>query len=165
MEFRKWTWESCWLWHKRTYTIKICELRFNGRKWLGDPSLPSTNVEVEQIPLEEFFKEEKRKINIAVEQPINDSIQTDIFQKYSSWNKLKRVFAWCLKFINSCSKPPVSRENGFLTAEELSKAEKTIVKHVQQAHFCSKISCLSTEKQLSSSNRILSLAPFLDKFG
>ncbi|GFR32700.1 uncharacterized protein TNCT_392651 [Trichonephila clavata] len=84
---------------------------------------------------------------------------------FKLWNKLKRVVAYCLRFVKNCSLAACKRRKSFLTTTELSKAEKAIVKFIQHDHFSTEVSYLSAGKQLNSSNKLIPLTPFYDDFG
>ncbi|XP_071034196.1 uncharacterized protein [Parasteatoda tepidariorum] len=77
-------------------------------------------------------------------------------------NKLKRVVAYCLRFVKNCSVAADKRNKSFLTTNE---AEKRIVKFIQQDHFPTEVSYLSTGKQLPSNNKLVLLTPFYDDSG
>ncbi|GIY59832.1 reverse transcriptase [Caerostris darwini] len=88
----------------------------------------------------------------------------DLFQKYSSLSKLKRVTAYCLRFVNNCrnSKDKVT---GFLNTSELNTAMNVLIKSVQFIEFNNEINALKRNQALSCRSKILSLNPFLDNSG
>ncbi|GIY35135.1 hypothetical protein CDAR_206901 [Caerostris darwini] len=88
----------------------------------------------------------------------------DLFQKYSSFSKLKRATAYCLRFVNNCrnSKDKVT---GFLNTSELTNAINVLIKSVQFIVFNNEINALKRNQALSCRSKILSLNPFLDNSG
>ncbi|GFR32973.1 integrase catalytic domain-containing protein [Trichonephila clavata] len=65
-----------------------------------------------------------------------------IINKCSSFVKLKRIIAWCLRFKENARNPPSQRTIGSLTATELSRALICLVRNVQSVHFPLEIQCL-----------------------
>ncbi|GIY05446.1 reverse transcriptase [Caerostris darwini] len=88
----------------------------------------------------------------------------DLIPKYSSLSKLKRVTAYCLRFVNNCrnSKDKVT---GFLITSELNTAMNVLIKSVQFIEFNNEINALKRNQALSCRSKILSLNPFLDNSG
>ena len=86
-----------------------------------------------------------------------------IFDRFSSLNKLIKVFAYCLRFISMCKTH--IRTSGELTKVERTMSLKTLIKLSQQQAFASELNQLRKEKIISSSSSILSLNPFLDNDG
>lgn len=89
----------------------------------------------------------------------------NIILLYDSYNKLIRISAYCLRFVNNCRTPKSDRRNGFLTTDELDNAMIHVVSVVQEETFYKEILCLSKKQQLPSKSQILSLNPFLDSSG
>ncbi|GFY68392.1 integrase catalytic domain-containing protein [Trichonephila inaurata madagascariensis] len=71
-----------------------------------------------------------------------------IINKCSSFVKLKRILAWCLRFKENARNPPSQRTIGSLTATELSRALICLIRNVQSVHFPLEIQCLLKGKQL-----------------
>ena len=84
-----------------------------------------------------------------------------IFSRFSSWNKLQRVIAWCLRFIKNTTSR--NRKSGVLTTEELERSTELIIKNIQNTAFPSEIKILEAGKSLSPHSKIASLNPFLDE--
>ncbi|UYV80978.1 hypothetical protein LAZ67_19002335 [Cordylochernes scorpioides] len=89
----------------------------------------------------------------------------EYFLKYSSFTRLKRVTAWCLRFGANCQRASKEREYGPLTTAEMNRAIMVIVKLVQCSEFLHEIQSLNDHCQLPNKNRILDLGPFLDDEG
>jgi hypothetical protein len=87
-----------------------------------------------------------------------------VISKFSSFVKLQRVIAYCLRFINNCRNKN-QRVNGSLTCLELIQAHNRIIAYVQKREFAEEIHILSHEsknKKLNKNSRLLSLNPFID---
>ncbi|UYV78043.1 hypothetical protein LAZ67_15003299 [Cordylochernes scorpioides] len=89
----------------------------------------------------------------------------EYFLKYSSFTRLKRVTAWCLRFGANCQPAGKERVYGPLTTAEMNRAIMMIVKLVQCSEFLHEIQSLNDHIQLPNKNRILDLGPFLDNEG
>ncbi|GFY60138.1 integrase catalytic domain-containing protein [Trichonephila inaurata madagascariensis] len=106
--------------------------------------------------------EAKRTFKLIMLNVVDATFKAEFFQKFSSLNKLKRVVAYCLRFVKNCSLSASKRRKSFLTTAELSEAENAIVKFIQRDHFSIEVSYLSEGKQLSSTNKLIPLTPFYD---
>ncbi|GFV82128.1 integrase catalytic domain-containing protein [Trichonephila clavipes] len=109
--------------------------------------------------------EAKRTSKLIMLNVVDATFKAEFFQKFSSWNKLKRVVAYCLRFVKNYSLSACKRRKSFLTTAELSEAEKGIVKFIQRDHFSMEVSYLSAGKQLPSTNKLIPLTPFYDDSG
>lgn len=82
----------------------------------------------------------------------------EILEKYSSYSKLLRVIAYCLRFL------PNNKGVGQLCAKEIDEAEVRVLKIIQSIRFHSELKEL---KETNSTKRsvIANLNPFLDDRG
>ncbi|XP_030767150.1 uncharacterized protein LOC115890927 [Sitophilus oryzae] len=89
---------------------------------------------------------------------------SNIFTKFSSLTKLKRVIAYVLRFKNNalCKDNKIS---GPLRVNELNKAMTILIKIVQFQEFADDIKNLTSKIKLSNSSKLLNLNPFLDEDG
>lgn len=89
------------------------------------------------------------------------------FCNFSSFNRLKRVTAWILRFISNCKARRSGADliAGPLMTRELRHAEDYWTLLMQQAHFSQEIWALKAEKRIPSSSPLVSLNPFLDDDG
>lgn len=90
---------------------------------------------------------------------MNDSF----LPRVSSYYKLKRVMALCLRFIEMCKHK--KRIHDPISMTELRTAEKVIIKTIQKESFESEISELNKDKSISKNNKLIRLTPFLDGNG
>ncbi|XP_018396617.1 PREDICTED: uncharacterized protein LOC108774886 [Cyphomyrmex costatus] len=130
-----------------------CTLWIHGPTWLSDdeqhwPKLTLTPIEI---------PEQRTTISLKTEG------SSDLLRRFSSLVRLRRVVAWCLRFINNCrSKHKVQ---GNLISSELEHATSVIIKLVQSEAFSREIQSLEAGKTLKNNSKILSLHPFLDSIG
>lgn len=88
-----------------------------------------------------------------------------VFSKYSSFNKVQRIMAYCLRFIaNLKNQRTLEKKIGSLSLKELQLSEKIIVKIIQQRHFVREIQELSNLKSITNKS-LKVLKPFLDEYG
>ncbi|XP_076237360.1 uncharacterized protein LOC143181054 [Calliopsis andreniformis] len=99
----------------------------------------------------------------------------ELFEKFSSYNRLIRVTAYCLRFIRNIRKlqdlkPTVddkhdSISSKLLNIKELEIARKVLLKLAQRDTFATELHTLRQTKTVSKSSRLPSLNPFLDPDG
>lgn len=124
-------------------------LWFTGPEWLcTKESVWPTNV-LTAIELPEL----KPSMSFAVV-----AGEFEIIKKYSSYAKLIRIVAYCLRFLRH------GRCTESLTINELDRAELRILRIVQTAQFAEIIEIIKGDKR-SSTGRIANLSPFLDDDG
>ncbi|GFR22340.1 integrase catalytic domain-containing protein [Trichonephila clavata] len=145
--------------------LEKCDLWFNGPDWLRSSTFPIGEFEDNPQLQEDMSTEAKRTSKLIMLTVVDATFKVEFFQNFLSCNKLKRVVAYCLRFVKNCSLAACKRRKSFLTTAELSEAEKAIVKFIQHDHFSMEVSYLSADKQLPSSNKLIPLTPFYDEFG
>ena len=91
----------------------------------------STDIQVRPIP--EDDPECKTKDVLLVSQTSDPSLHFK-FERYSSWTRLLRVFAWILNFINNTRKVKKRFGSG-LSADELECSTKRIISMVLNTEF------------------------------
>ena len=84
--------------------------------------------------------------------------------RFSSLSRLKRVWAWTIRFLNN-SRRQGDRLQGELTVEELADSEQQLIRIAQVAKFPEEIKQLTARKQISSQSKLISLQPFMDEDG
>lgn len=73
------------------------------------------------------------------------------FQKCSSCIHLKKVVAWLLRYLNASKNKELNREvPKYITLEEIEKAEREILKHVQRGAFPEEFNHLKKPLEKSS---------------
>ena len=89
---------------------------------------------------------------------------SDYFQKCSSWLRLKKIVAWLLRYRENLlearkSNKPDREVPKYITLEEMGRAEKEILKHVQRKAFPEELS--HPEKPVKKSSRLYKLNPLI----
>ncbi|XP_071564062.1 uncharacterized protein [Temnothorax nylanderi] len=129
---------------------------WKGPDWLSSNAYPSRKAEtfVDDQALE------PRRIFVAV----NTNEKVELLYKFSSYNKLQRVIAFCLRFIHNLKSPTV-KDTGKLTTAELQKATIKIIKLIQREEFLPEMRDLSRQQSVDKASKLLSLNPFVDADG
>lgn len=137
-------------------------LWWNGPDWLSLSNDHWPKSQINEVPQGDL-PEVKRQTLIAVDgiQPDTDSL----FHKYSNFEHVIRITAYCLRFIRNIRPRNQVKLFGPLSADELSEALKSSIKCAQFLYFSSEINALKHKHKLSPNSNILSLAPFLDEDG
>ena len=86
-------------------------------------------------------------------------------ERYSSWLRLNRIFAWINRFIHNCKSPKEYMTSGVLHSNELKRAEIQLIRLAQRKTFKDERKALSTGKRLPSNSKLLALKPKLDEDG
>ncbi|XP_011689951.1 PREDICTED: uncharacterized protein LOC105451279 [Wasmannia auropunctata] len=122
---------------------------FSGPSWLAKEEniWPNGITELKEIP--------ELKKNICLTTSVDDC---SILRNYSSYLKLLRVVALCLRF------RPKNAYRGQLCAREIDDAEIRIMKIVQASCFSRELRELTDKRSITKSN-IAALNPFLDENG
>ncbi|XP_055313219.1 uncharacterized protein LOC129574779 [Sitodiplosis mosellana] len=89
---------------------------------------------------------------------LTEPIQLWPLEKYSSFEKLQRVVAYCHRFINNCKQR--RKTFGPLTAAELNLASDSIVRNVQRESYHEEIQLLQNNESVRG--HLNPLNPFLD---
>lgn len=107
-------------------------LWWNGTEWLSKCSSewPESIMSVERNL--EFELPEIRKTLVTIKSTGEECFE--LIKRYSSYAKLSRITAWCLRFIQNCKTPVSYRNLGKLTITEL------------------RIGCTSSKKRVWSGN-------------
>ena len=136
-------------------------LWWNGPDWLDK----SPSEWPEQLPLQPN-QVEVDSPEVSLHTATRTVIPIVPIGRFSSFNHLKRVTAWMLRFIGNCQiKDPLMRNSCPLVATELQAAENYWIKLIQSAHFEEDLTSLRTKQSLSKSSSLLHLQPFLDDSG
>lgn len=137
-----------------------CSLWFHGPSWLlcDKSKWPCNNATINTSLLPEVKANTTTKV--AYPTTVNEF---DLIKRYSNFNKLLRVTAYCLRFIRNCrAKSPEAKTSGSLNLAELKNSTQVLVKIVQNQHFSNEIKTLSNRKPVHPKSKILNLNPFLD---
>lgn len=103
---------------------------------------------------------EIKSTSTVVQEPERETLRIDTF---SSFFKLRRVFAYVNRFIHNIRhKCPKDKLFGKVTVSELESSFISLCKIAQQTSFALEYNILLKNKTLSSRSTLLSLSPFLD---
>lgn len=132
--------------------------------WSGPQFLHSydTDINTLQLNTDEVEIPEKKKIK-TIMHIVKENFWYSLFLKFSSWGKLQRVIAFCLRFVNNI-KPSALKTKEPLTPQELKISLYFIVKILQENCFEKELAEFKTQKPLSN-KAILQLNPFIDDSG
>lgn len=126
-------------------------LRRSSTEW------PSTSFRDTQIKLPEL------KTNVFTVNTNAVISSFSLFHKFSDFNKLKRVTAYCIRFIKN--KFFGKRLFGQLTVNEMEDAHVVLIKIAQKESFSDELKILCKNKCLPMKHKFASLALFLDNNG
>ena len=134
---------------------------WNGPTWLKHPQ--SEWPQQPSIPLAESSDEVRHICHHAVSQNGSSLIA---FDRYSSFNHLKRITAWIFRFINNCRHQ--EHHQGIsqcLTTEDLARVEEYWISLSQKDCFCQDIESLKNDSVIHKSSPLFALHPFMDSNG
>ena len=141
-----------------TKQLIVSRLWWNGPDWLSKKTdhWPQDAVEVDDSELPE--KRNKKQITMCI-------VDQNIFARFSSFLRVQRVVAYCIRFCKNSRLNKESRVICGLTADELDCSLICLVKRTQSADFSSEIQALQSNKPILRSSKLIALNPFLDKNG
>ncbi|XP_043496357.1 uncharacterized protein LOC122520328 [Polistes fuscatus] len=134
--------------------LRESKLWKSGPVWLIQPesNWPHSRLEPIEIP------EKKRIVTHArVATPF------ELFRRYSSFVKLKRIIAYCVRFARNSRNLKEKRIMGELTVDELKGAEIIAIRLIQEEAFPEIIKLIKSGKEVCASFSVLS--PFVDNLG
>jgi hypothetical protein len=151
--------------------MSVNELQNNSLWWKGPPFLVSGPLPLPKEHPVSPQDPELKKIVLQTKVAIVDSDMMERFEHFSSWFKLKKAIAICMKYIEKLRQ----RDHGHytpVTTDDLKLAEGQIMKIAQQQDFSTEIEALKktgvgvqkvTVSHVSRSSRLFPLDPFLDE--
>lgn len=140
--------------------LKTHELWWQGPSWLPSFEIEQTSKTIYKTDLDvktSFFKQ----TNLVTMDKDNDIISNIIIRlldKFSSINKIIRIFAWILRL----STYRRSGRQPYLTLHELRHAKMLIIKYIQQSVFAQDFDYLNRHNKVHSRSKILNLKPIRD---
>ena len=89
-----------------------------------------------------------------------------LIEKFSNYNRLRRVTTWIFRFLKNCRVKDDERTKcRILTVQEIQHAEDILCRAAQESAFHDEIVSLKTKDKLRSTSKLLTLHPFLDPQG
>lgn len=95
--------------------------------------------------------------------------------KFSNWERMLRVVAWCIRYRNKTKQKigiRATRSKSVdqnipepLTSSELAEAENTVIKTLQWEAFPEEMTALSNDTTVPEKSEILYMAPYMDSAG
>nr|XP_042911764.1 uncharacterized protein LOC122272314 [Parasteatoda tepidariorum] len=135
---------------------------FSGPTFLYQPISFQTDMLISQMC--EPMPEERVCTVQSIATISHSSEPNELINNFSYFSKLKRVTAYCLRFIHNCRNSK-SKVTGFVKSDELNNAMNVLIKLVQSVEFNNEINALQKNQPLSCKRKILTLNPFLDHSG
>ena len=134
------------------------ELWWNGPNWLSKDSFmwPAPVTLTKNVP------EIRVQANTFFARQSNDVFP---FLKYSSFEKLKRVFAYMLRFVKNSSSAKELRVSGPLSCKELNKSFQRLVLLSQRESFIPEFKSLNRNSSVIKGSKLYGLNPFIDDDG
>jgi hypothetical protein len=129
---------------------------WNGPSWLtqGEDSWPHSNIVMEGTPLEQ------RKHNVCM----TNITGIEEISRFSSLKRLKRVMAYCFRFINN-AKHSNDKKYGSLMVDEIEEALLRCIRQTQELFYADELKDMRAGQPIRKSSKLLALHPFLDKDG
>ncbi|XP_062534775.1 uncharacterized protein LOC134203952, partial [Armigeres subalbatus] len=114
---------------------------WNGPSWLSKSSDHWPNA---SIPCEEFQStaEEARNVSLVAVPSEETSFADQLFLRFSSFSKIRRVVAYCIKYINSlkvAERSSSKKRTTLLSTEDLLAADRALSRLAQQQTFADKV--------------------------
>lgn len=94
---------------------------------------------------------------------IENQSTVSLTARYSSWKKLLRVAAYCLRFVTNSRSTQQLKETQALTTKEIQTAKMRLIQYEQQHAFQDEITSLQKNQQVNRQSSVRSLNPFLDE--
>jgi hypothetical protein len=141
--------------------LKGSKLWWTGPDWLSTDEFKS-KIKNQVIPsgkIEDVSREGKSHVVIC-----NHAVSDfGLLEKFSSFLKIRRIMAHCLRFLNNCRKGSEKR-SGNLSVAELESAELILVRSAQAVSFNQEILSLKPggSGSVSRDSKLVSLNPFLE---
>ncbi|XP_071652694.1 uncharacterized protein [Temnothorax longispinosus] len=140
--------------------LKDADLWWNGPSWLRDdesswPKVVRSSVNAEELP-------EQRK-TIVVTSTSHEEF--DIIDRFSSYVRLIKTIARCLRFVHNARSKPNDRRFDSISAQELEVSQKLIIRRIQRLIFHMEIEAIENQRPIRRDSRLLALNPFLDHEG
>ena len=133
-------------------------LWWNGPMWLK--LSPSNWPKQSAMLAPDDFSGEEREVTLHSTSQVK--LPVIPLNQFSSFDRLKRVTAWILRFVNNCRPNAIRCLTSSLSVDELFKAESYWISIVQETHFKEEIQLLRKQSEIPPSSYLRSLHPIMD---
>ena len=123
--------------------------------WKGQDSWKD-DYQLLDVPENDPEIKSSKKVNVVINRR---NVFIEMIDRISSWNKIKRIMAWIMRF-----RTLKTKRCNHLTSEEIEDGGKLLIQLVQAESFKNEIKLINSKKDVSGSN-IASLAPFVSTDG
>ena len=141
--------------------------------WQEEKHWPNQNESVQLATDDPEFKKETKSFTAVVQQ---EDIIEYLEERISNWPKFKKIIAvllcYKIKLLQHIRSKQglkgvdsINCNNRVFNLQEIKRAEREVIKSVQQRHFKEEIMTLHNGNYLKSSSKILKLDPFMDQNG
>ncbi|XP_071948930.1 uncharacterized protein [Antedon mediterranea] len=131
--------------------------------WFTGPSfLMEDESEWPQMPTDfnTIVEDPEVKTVNAVTVKLNDDRINDLINRFSSWTKLIKVFAWILRWRRRV-KNKGTNINSFISVDEWKNAETVIFRYIQNQALHSEVNHLQTNQQVKKGSSLIKLDPIV----
>jgi hypothetical protein len=117
-----------------------------GFLWNPEDNWPVLPVHIDATSTDNLEVKKSSVLMITSEQPT--ITMNEIFEKFSSWYKLKKFVCWMLRY-KSYLRAKKNKDNTWspITVAEMRMAEIEIFKYLQRQHFPEELKCLRKDEQ------------------
>lgn len=142
--------------------LSSCNIWWNGPEFLqnSEYSFPAYSSPIDLVAMEPCLT---LSSNLVCQNSNPLDYVLERLYNYSNINKIVRLLAYILRFLNNINKNKVKINTNFLQSSELNNALMLIIKHEQNIYFKSEIKALSNNNNLKGN--LSELHPFLDDQG
>lgn len=130
--------------------------------WLHGPPFLLTNYVHSSVSEKTDLELRKVKETCLISSVVKNEF-VHVFDRFSSFSRMRRVFAFVLRFFRNCRNRVRTRkmlELSCLSAEELQLAENRIIFVTQSYYFADVLSCLFQNKPLKGKSQLRPLNPY-----
>lgn len=140
--------------------LSNAQLWWGGPPWLKNKVIPGIRSETKDIE-ESTSSQEEEQIMLATNRGVDDKF----IHRFSTFQRLVRVTATCIKFSHLCRRKNEVDASKPLSVQELEYAKACLVKMEQLFSFEAEISALRKKKTIPTSSGLKHLNPWLDNQG
>lgn len=128
--------------------------------WQGPTWLSQPNIDNWPPQNECNYQHKVDIISCVTTEPQSLSVMEKLFKKYSTYERLLRVFAYVLRFLNNVKNK--DKCLGVLSVEELKQSHDKLIMLAQIESFPNEYLTLKKDKPLPQTSNILCLKPYME---